>query len=98
MPPAPRPLPSVSVIVPVRDGGAAVDDLVAALEAQTLARERFEVLIADDGSTDGATDGISTEDGRLRVLPLPMDGVPDHTGRPLADRLGAGLKRWSSVP
>jgi glycosyltransferase involved in cell wall biosynthesis len=48
-----------------------VDDLVAALEAQTLARERFEVLIADDGSTDGATDGISTEDGRLRVLPGP---------------------------
>jgi glycosyltransferase involved in cell wall biosynthesis len=63
--------PLLSVIVPVRDGGAAVGELVAALEAQTLARKRFEVVIADDGSTDRATDGVSTEDGWLRVLPGP---------------------------
>jgi glycosyltransferase involved in cell wall biosynthesis len=71
MPPASRPVPSVSVIVPVRDGGAAVGELVATLESQTLARKDFEVMIADDGSTDGATDGVSTEDGWLRVLPGP---------------------------
>lgn len=61
----------VSVIVPVRNGGADVSRLVSALERQTLARARFEVLVADDGSTDGATDAISTDDGWLRVLPGP---------------------------
>lgn len=71
MPSASRTEPSVSVIVPVRDGGASVGDLIAALQSQTLARERFEVVIADDGSTDGATEGISTEDGWLRVFPGP---------------------------
>jgi len=61
--------PKMSVIVPVRNGGADVVRLVAALERQTMPRTDFEVLIADDGSTDGATDGIATSDGWIRVLP-----------------------------
>ena len=57
-----------SVIVPVRNGGSGLAELVEALAAQTLARDRFEVLVADDGSTDGATEGLGTGDGWLRVL------------------------------
>lgn len=57
-----------SVIVPVRNGGSGLAELVEALAAQTLARDRFEVLVADDGSSDGATEGLGTGDGWLRVL------------------------------
>jgi len=63
--------PEVSVIVPVRNGGADVRRLVDALERQTLPRSRFEVLVVDDGSTDGATGGLDSADGWLRVLPGP---------------------------
>ena len=63
--------PLLSVIVPVRDGGEAVGLLVAALERQTLPRDNFEVLVADDGSSDGATSGLATADGWLRVLSGP---------------------------
>jgi GT2 family glycosyltransferase len=63
--------PAASVIVPVRNGGRDFATLVEALAAQTLPRERFEVVVGDDGSTDGATDGIETEDGWLRVLRGP---------------------------
>lgn len=62
---------AASVVVPVRNGGDGVHRLVEALEAQTLPRERFEVVLADDGSTDGATEGLASEDGWLRVLPGP---------------------------
>lgn len=63
--------PLVSIIVPVRNGAEDLRGLLAALEAQTMARERFEIVIGDDGSTDGGTDGLATEDGWVRVFPGP---------------------------
>jgi GT2 family glycosyltransferase len=62
---------AASVIVPVRNGRHHLEKLLAALDRQTLARERFEILIGDDGSTDGSTEGLETGDGWIRVLPGP---------------------------
>jgi GT2 family glycosyltransferase len=59
---------AASVIVPVRNDRRHLELLLAALEKQTLPHERFEVLIGDDGSTDGSTDDLETEGGWLRVL------------------------------
>jgi GT2 family glycosyltransferase len=61
----------VSVVVPVHNAGEDMAHLLAALRRQTLPRHQFEIVIADDGSTDGATDGIATDDGWIRVLPGP---------------------------
>lgn len=44
--------PVCSVIVPVRDGGAALGSALAALEASQLARDSWELIVVDDGSTD----------------------------------------------
>jgi GT2 family glycosyltransferase len=62
----------VSVIVPVRnDRGSHLRTLLAALERQTLPRDRFEILIGDDGSTDGSLDDLDDGGGRIRVVPGP---------------------------
>jgi glycosyltransferase involved in cell wall biosynthesis len=45
--------PQVSVIVPVRDNAPGIASLLTALAAQTLPRDRFEVVIGDDGSRSG---------------------------------------------
>jgi glycosyltransferase involved in cell wall biosynthesis len=50
--------PRVSVIVPVRNGRADLEKLVAALEGQTLLRTDFELVLADDGSTDGSVEFV----------------------------------------
>jgi glycosyltransferase involved in cell wall biosynthesis len=63
--------PLASVIVPVRNGGGYVAGLLAALEAQTIAPGRFEVLIGDDGSRDGALAGIEAGRPWLRVVAGP---------------------------
>jgi GT2 family glycosyltransferase len=63
--------PRVSVITPVRNGKADIEALLACLERQTLAREDFEIVIGDDGSTDGGTTGIETADGHVRVATGP---------------------------
>lgn len=57
----------VSVIVPVRNGREDLLQLIEALQQQTLPRDQFEVVIGDDGSTDGSTDELETEDGWIRV-------------------------------
>lgn len=53
--------PDVTVVVPVRNGGAQLGRVIAALSRQTLDRSRFEVVIADDGSTDGAPQRLVAE-------------------------------------
>ena len=45
-------VPDVSVVIPARDAAATLPRTLAALEAQTLDRPRFEVLVVDDGSSD----------------------------------------------
>jgi glycosyltransferase involved in cell wall biosynthesis len=64
-------MPKVSIITPVRNGARDIAELIACLERQTLARAEFELVIADDGSTEGSTDGVSTPDGHIRVAPGP---------------------------
>jgi len=63
--------PRVSVIVPVRNGRPDLVRLLGALESQSMPNDEFEIVIADDGSTDGSTDGLATSDGRIRVEPGP---------------------------
>lgn len=67
-------IPLVSVITPVRNRSDYLRTLVAALGEQTLPRERFEIIIADDGSTDGCTEGFETENGWIRVVHGPPLG------------------------
>jgi glycosyltransferase involved in cell wall biosynthesis len=44
--------PEVSVVVPVRDGARSLGGLLRSLDALTLARDRFEVFVVDNGSRD----------------------------------------------
>lgn len=59
--------PKASVIVPVRNGGEDLRTLLECLWAQT--EQDFEIVIGDDGSTDGSTDDLAgVDDGRIRVV------------------------------
>ena len=62
--------PAVSVIVPVRDGAKLLEELLAALDRQTVPRDTFEIVVADDGSERPPVE-LSTSDGHVRVLPGP---------------------------
>lgn len=61
--------PSVSVLVPARNEAASIERCVRSLLAQQL--DSFEVVVIDDGSTDGTGEivaAIAAEDDRLRLL------------------------------
>ena len=83
--------PLVSVIVPVRNGAADIAALLACLARQTLPRSEFEIVIGDDGSTDGGTDAIETPDGHVLVAVGPPRNSYAARGRAVARSRGPVL-------
>jgi glycosyltransferase involved in cell wall biosynthesis len=85
--------PHVSVIVPVRDRRALLRDLLGALAAQSY--RDFEVVLVDDGSTDGSGDEakglvlgagevVVVETGGVGAVGARCAGVAAAAGRVLA--------------
>lgn len=61
--------PSLSVLMPVRDGGDCLDEAMASVIGQSFTD--FEVIVVDDGSTDGTAELLrewSGRDERIRVV------------------------------
>jgi GT2 family glycosyltransferase len=77
--------PEISVIVPVRNGARVLPSLLESLTAQTLARDRFEVVVVDNGSSDDGA-RIARHAG-ARVVEDP------HPNRARARNLGAAQAR-----
>ena len=62
--------PQVTVLLPVRNGGAHLEAALASIFAQTFAD--FELLVLDDGSTDATPEILrAVRDPRLRVVTHP---------------------------
>jgi hypothetical protein len=64
------------VLLPVRDGGAFLEQCLASLERQTLTD--LEVVAVEDGSGDGSAEVLAWwagRDPRIRVVPGPAAGL-----------------------
>jgi glycosyltransferase involved in cell wall biosynthesis len=57
--------PEISVIVPVRNGAGSLPALLRSLEAQTLARDGFEVIVVDNDSSDDTAQVASAHGVRV---------------------------------
>jgi GT2 family glycosyltransferase len=84
-------MPSVTVIVPVRNEAAAIEQTLRALLTQDFPRDRFEVIVADGGSTDATVPivrRLQAEFANLKLLYNP--GRLSSAARNLAVRHMAG--------
>ena len=84
--------PLISVIIPTWNRGELLRSTLAALAAQTLEPERFEVIVVDDGSTD-ATGAIVAETAARVLFRLLYHRMPVNGGPVLARNQGARLAR-----
>jgi glycosyltransferase involved in cell wall biosynthesis len=60
-------IPSVSVVIPARDGAPTIARTLEALAAQEL-DEPFEVIVVDDGSQDDTCSIVERFGGRIRLI------------------------------
>lgn len=72
--------PLISCVIPMRNGRAYVGHAVRSLLAQADESLRLEVVVVDDGSTDGAPDVVRSLAGErpevdLRLLDGPRSGI-----------------------
>jgi glycosyltransferase involved in cell wall biosynthesis len=65
----------VSVIVPHYNDLAGLDRCLAALEAQTFPRDRFEIVVGDNASPCGIAEVERVVAGRAAVVPVPEKGA-----------------------
>jgi glycosyltransferase involved in cell wall biosynthesis len=79
-----------SVVIPAYNAAGTLPACLAALSQQTLAGPDFEIIVADDGSTDG-TALVAAEAGANRVLVLP------HRGPAAARNSGIAAARGETI-
>ena len=83
---APTDLPSVSVIVPVRDGASTIADALDAILATEYPPERREIIAVDNGSTDATASLIRARP--VRYLQEPCRGVSNARNMGIAQSEG----------
>src|SRR5213594_664427 len=66
-------LPYVSVIIPVFNGERYIRQTIESVLAQTY--NNFEILVIDDGSTDGTAGIVKSYENKLRYIRQPNRGA-----------------------
>lgn len=89
--------PTVSVLLPVRNGAVHLGEALASLAAQTLTD--FEVVVVDDGSTDATPDLLAAwagRDPRVRVIRQEGAGIVAALERARREARGPYLARMDA--
>jgi cellulose synthase/poly-beta-1,6-N-acetylglucosamine synthase-like glycosyltransferase len=85
-------LPRVAVLIPAHNEGRVIRDTLTAMLALDYPRERYEVIVVDDGSTDetGAiVRAFAEQDARVRLVTV----APGEGGRGKSRALNLGLRQ-----
>jgi GT2 family glycosyltransferase len=82
----------VSVIVPTRNRAALLSDCLRSLRSQDYPMDRYEIVVVDDGSTDGTRDVVravaEAGGGTVRLVSQPASGINAARNRGIGKAAG----------
>jgi len=84
-------LPPVSVLVPAHNEALVIEETLQSIQALRYPAESLEIIVINDGSTDGTPDivkRIGRQDLRVKLVDVPAD----KTARGKSSALNTGLK------
>jgi glycosyltransferase involved in cell wall biosynthesis len=89
-------MPGVSVVMPVYNEERTITEAVKRLLAVEFPGGATEVLIVDDGSTDGTAERLAAESWpeRVRLFRHPMNA---GKGRAIQTALNGARGRWTAI-
>ena len=80
-------MPVISVVIPVYNGEHTILNTIASIQQQTFSD--FEIIVIDDGSTDGTVERVNTvQDPRLKVFSYSNGGLPVARNRGISRSTG----------
>ena len=82
------PHPDVSIITPSVDGWHHLEPFLESVYAQDFPRERYDVIVVDNGSSDGTAEHLARRYPDVRVI-----SNPENVGFAAANNQGARLAR-----
>lgn len=89
--------PEISVIIPTFNRAGSIGDTLQALADQTLERERYEVIIVDDGSQDATKEVVSSFAAQQPTFNLRYERHEVNRYRAAACNTGARAARGTFV-
>lgn len=90
-------MPLVSVLLPVRNAALVVPRAIESIQAQTWTD--WELVVVDDGSTDGTGErlrALAQADARLRIFSRPAGGIVEALNAGLAEASGEFVARMDA--
>jgi cellulose synthase/poly-beta-1,6-N-acetylglucosamine synthase-like glycosyltransferase len=85
------PLPPVSILIPAHNEAMVIRNTLASLCSLDYPRDKMEILVINDGSTDGTADAVEAfaeTDDRIRLLNVP----PEQAARGKPHALNFGME------
>ena len=84
----------ISVIIPARNEEANIRNLLASLEQQTYNKDLYEVIVADDHSTDSTVE-IVQQSRYARMVQVPGEAI--HSSKKKAIETGIGIAKGDLI-